>query len=137
MSYFNRLITACLLTGLWALSTYAAPASVKELESSCSGGYFRDCLNLGMVYQKGDFKGFKVNKDDALSKKYIHKGIQIGEENCKRGAAEECYFIGHLFFEGGMVPSDVPRGLQYLQRSCKHGYQKACIWLDNSGLPTQ
>lgn len=137
MRHYIRPVCVFLLMGLWVLCASAAPRSMKELERSCNGGYFQDCLNLGLVYQKGEFKGYKAKKDSAMSEKYIHKGIQMGEENCNRGAAEDCYLIGHLFFEGGMVSSDVPRGLRYLQNSCKHGYQKACVWLDNSGLPTQ
>jgi TPR repeat protein len=39
-----------------------------------------------------------------------------------------------MYFEGGVIPTDLPRGLNYLQKSCRGGYKKACDWLDNSGL---
>jgi TPR repeat protein len=117
------------------MSSQVWAKSAQDLEASCNSGYFEACLTLGMVYQKGQFKGVTAKKDKALAKKFIDRGVQMAEDNCASASAKDCYYIGHMFFEGGMVPTDMPRGLRYLQKSCQYGYKKACDWLDNSGLP--
>jgi TPR repeat protein len=134
MSNYHRFIIIGLALGMWMVTSLAMARTVEDLKNSCNAGYFQDCLNLALVYEKGAFKEVKAKKNAALAKQYIKRGIQMGEDNCNSGVAKDCYYIGHIFFEGGMVPTDMPRGLQYIQRSCQHGYKKACEWLDNSGL---
>ncbi|MGD8568417.1 MAG: hypothetical protein PVJ39_10040 [Gammaproteobacteria bacterium] len=134
MSNYHRFIIIGLVLGMWAVSSQVMARTVEDLKTSCNAGYFQDCLNLALVYEKGKFKEFKATKNAALAKQYIKRGIQMGEDNCNSGVASDCYYIGHIFFEGGMVPTDMPRGLQYIRTSCQRGYKKACEWLDNSGL---
>lgn len=110
-------------------------ATLKEVQGECDAGVTQACLDLGVVYSLGEHKGKKVKKDKAKARRYIKEAVKRGQQNCLQGDSFDCYTLGLLFFEGGgVVPTDIPRGLDFLQRSCKGGYQKACSWLDNSGL---
>ena len=113
----------------------AEPPWLTALVSDCDSGMTEKCLNVGVAYTKGEFKGKKVAKDKSKAKQYIGKAVKRGQQNCLQGDSTDCYTLGLLFFEGGgIVPADIPRGLELLQRSCRGGYNKACAWLDNSGL---
>ena len=94
----------------------------------------QECLNAGVAYKTGQFHGNKVDKDPAKAKIYINDGLQLAQKNCNQGNTQDCYTIGLMYFEGGVIPTDVPRGLDYFQKSCKGGSKQACEWLDNSGL---
>lgn len=104
------------------------------MKESCTKGSTQDCLNVGVAYMTGELNGNKVAKDPAQAKMYINDGLKMGEKRCKQGDNVDCYLIGLMYFEGGVIPTDLPRGLNYLQKSCRGGYKKACDWLDNSGL---
>lgn len=106
-----------------------------DILSDCDSGLTQACIDASVAYTLGEFKGKKVNKDKAKAKSYISKAVKRGQQNCQQGDSMDCYTLGLLFFEGGgIVPTDIPRGLQLLQKSCNGGYKKACSWLDNSGL---
>ncbi|WP_455219906.1 tetratricopeptide repeat protein [Kaarinaea lacus] len=112
----------------------AAPDWLQTMEQNCNKGMLQDCLNAGWAYKTGEFKGKKAIKDPSKAKIYINDGLQLAQKNCNKGNTRDCYTIGLMYFEGGLIPTDVPKGLNYLQRSCKGGYKEACDWLDNSGL---
>jgi len=103
--------------------------------SECESGVTQECLNLGVAYTNGQYKGKKIGKDKGKAKQFIGKAVKRGQQNCQQGDNVDCYTLGLLFFQGGgIVPADIPRGLGFLQRSCRGGYKEACDWLDNSGL---
>ena len=112
----------------------AAPAWLQSMVESCNKGSTQDCLNAGVAYKTGQFQGNKVAKDPEKAKIYINDGLQLAQKSCDQGNTQDCYTVGLMYFEGGVIPTDIPRGLNYLQRSCKGGYKQACDWLDNSGL---
>lgn len=112
----------------------AAPDWLQAMEQNCNKGMMQDCINAGWAYKTGEFQGKKATKDPAKAKLYINDGLQLAQKSCNQGNTQDCYTIGLMYFEGGVIPTDVPKGLNYLQRSCKGGYKKACDWLDNSGL---
>jgi len=112
-----------------------SPDWFQTIASSCEAGVTQDCLNAAVALKKGDLHGKKITKDPGKSQYYTNKAVRSGEKNCKQGDTLDCYTIGLLYFEGGgIIATDIPRGLDYLQKSCKSGYKKACDWLDNSGL---
>jgi TPR repeat protein len=113
----------------------AAPEWFHTMAASCESGVTQDCLNAAVALKKGELSGKKIKQDPVKSKYYVDKAVRSGEKNCKQGDTLDCYTIGLLYFEGGgVIPTDFPRGLDMLQRSCRGGYKKACEWLDNSGL---
>ena len=134
------LMQSVLIVGLltvWMGAASAAPTTAPWLDTmkeSCTKGSTQDCLNVGVAYMTGELNGNKVAKDPAQAKMYIYDGLKMGEKRCKQGDNVDCYIIGLMYFEGGVIPTDLPRGLNYLQKSCRGGYKKACDWLDNSGL---
>lgn len=129
------IIFIILLITFPSFATSAEPPGMAGTISDCDSGLTQACIDVGLAYKRGEYKGKKIKKDNAKSKKYVNQAINRGQQNCKQGDSTECYTMGLLFFEGGgVVPIDIPRGLDYLQRSCKGGYKKACEWLDNSGL---
>jgi len=107
---------------------------LETMKESCTKGNTQDCLNVGVAYMVGELNGNKIAKDAAQAKMYINDGLQMGESRCKQGGYVDCYTVGLMYFEGGVIPTNLPRGLNFLQKSCKGGYKKACDWLDNSGL---
>lgn len=103
--------------------------------ADCNSGMTQQCIDVGVAYTRGTYKKSKVTKDKVKAKQYISQAVKQGQKNCLQGDTTDCYTLGLLFFEGGgIVPTDIPRGLEFLQRSCRGGYSKACAWLDNSGL---
>ena len=116
--------------------SYAAiPPGLSAVMSDCDAGVTKECLSAGVAFTRGSYKGKKVAKDKAKAKHYVNKALKSGERNCVQGDSMDCYTIGLLYFEGGgLVPTDIPRGLDFLRRSCRGGYKQACTWLDNSGL---
>ena len=126
---------ACILMGVSFSSMGATPGWFQTIVSSCEAGATQDCLSAAVALKKGELNGKKINKDPGRSKYYADKAIRAGDQNCKQGDSLDCYTIGLLYFEGGgVIPTNIPRGLDYLQRSCRGGYKKACDWLDASGL---
>jgi TPR repeat protein len=138
-----------LLLAIWVSTASAAPAPapakssapapvtapwLETMKESCTKGSTQDCLNVGVAYMTGELNGNKIAKNPKQAKLYIDDGLRMGEQRCKQGDYVDCYTIGLMYFEGGVIPTDLPRGLNYLQKSCKGGYKKACDWLDNSGL---
>lgn len=114
---------------------YAAAASFESIMANCNAGATSDCLAVGIAYKAGEFKGKKITKDSAKSRQFIDQAVRFGEKNCQGGDPMDCYTIGLLYFEGGgIIATDVSRGLDYLQKSCRGGYKQACAWLDASGL---
>lgn len=108
---------------------------IADIVSDCDSGLTKACIDVGVAYTMGELKGKKIKKDKAKAKHYISKAVKRGQQNCQQGDSLDCYTLGLLFFEGGgLVPTNIPRGLELLQRSCNGGYKKACSWLDNSGL---
>ena len=135
--YFNKSLKLALtlfLASFSLCSFAAAPGWLQNMEQNCNKGVLQDCLNAGWAYKTGEFQGKKVTKDPAKAELYINDGLQLATASCNQGNTQDCYTIGLMYFEGGVIPTDVPKGLNYLQRSCKGGYKKACDWLDNSGL---
>ncbi|HEY5603814.1 MAG TPA: hypothetical protein VIM41_11955 [Gammaproteobacteria bacterium] len=133
----NHLICGLLAIIFFALGTgaaVAAPAWLDKLKDSCRKGNTQDCLNVGVAYTAGELQGNKVDKDPQQARIFIDDGLRMGEQRCSKGNSQDCYTLGVLYFEGGIIPTDIPRGLDYLQKSCRGGYKKACDWLDNSGL---
>lgn len=113
----------------------AAPDWFQTIASNCEAGVTQDCVNAAIALKKGELNGKKIKKDPAKAKYFTDKAVRSGEKNCKQGDSLDCYTIGLLHFEGGgIIPANIPRGLDFLQRSCRAGYKKACEWLDNSGL---
>jgi TPR repeat protein len=133
-------LTVALMLLVAGLSVYAAPPAAtpvwfSKILSNCESGVTDDCLSAGIAYTKGSLKGKKVSKDREKGKYFINKAVQAGEQNCLQGDSLDCYTMGILFFEGGgIVPTNISRGLEFLQRSCRAGHKEACAWLDNSGL---
>lgn len=140
-------LLALLLLSVWVGTAHAAPAPaqpaapapksapwLETMKESCTKGSTQDCLNVGVAYMSGELNGNKIAKDPAQAKTYINDGLQMGQSRCKQGDYVDCYIVGLMYFEGGVIPADLPRGLNYLQKSCRGGYKKACDWLDNSGL---
>jgi TPR repeat protein len=118
-----------------SLAFSAEPAWLSPIISDCDAGMTQQCLSVGVAYTKGELRGKKVTKDKAKAKQYIGKAVKRGQQNCLQGDNEDCYTLGLLFFQGGgVVPADIPRGLELLQRACRGGHARACAWLDNSGL---
>jgi len=121
---------------VYGSSLFAAePAWLTSMISECDSGVTKECLDVGVAYTRGELKGKKVVSDKAKAKHYINKGVKQGQQNCLQGDPMDCYTLGLLFFQGGgVVPADIPRGIEFLERSCRGGYGEACAWLDNSGL---
>jgi len=130
---------------IWVGTVFAAPAQqespapttapwLETMKESCNKGSTQDCLNVGVAYMAGELNGNKIARDPAQAKMYINDGLKMGETRCKQGDYLDCYTVGVMYFEGGVIPTNLPRGLNFLQKSCKGGYKKACDWLDNSGL---
>jgi len=118
-----------------AVSFSAESPEFQAVLADCNSGMTQQCLDAGIALTKGQYKKIKVTKDKAKAKQYISQAVTQGQKNCMRGDNLDCYTLGLLFFEGGgVVPTDIPRGLDFLQKSCRGGYSKACAWLDNSGL---
>lgn len=118
-----------------SLASSAEPPWLSPIISDCDAGMTQQCLSAGVAYTKGELRGKKVTKDKAKARQYINKAVKRGQQNCLQGDHEDCYTLGLLFFQGGgVVPADIPRGLELLQRACRGGHAKACAWLDNSGL---
>jgi hypothetical protein len=130
----RRSLIAMFFLTIWTGTAIGAPAWLDSMKDSCNKGSTQDCLNVGVAYLTGELRGNKVAKDPKQAKIYIDDGLRMGEQRCKKSDYVECYTVGVAYFEGGMVPADMPRGLNFLQKSCKGGYKKACDWLDNSGL---
>lgn len=130
-----RFSLAVLMLANTSLAFSAEPAWLTPMISECDSGVTQECLNVGVAYTKGELKGKKVTRDKAKAKHYVGKAVKRGQQNCMQGDNLDCYTLGLLFFQGGgVVPTDIPRGLEFLERSCRGGYKKACAWLDNSGL---
>lgn len=129
------LITSILLVTLSSIVSSAEPPGMTSSAADCDSGVSQACIDVAVAYTRGDYKGKKIKKDKAKAKTYVNKAVKKGKQNCLQGDSMECYTLGLLYFEGGgIIPIDIPQGLDYLQRSCKGGYKKACAWLDNSGL---
>jgi len=128
------LVLVLLFSSFSMSASAAAPGWLQDMVENCNKGVMQDCLNAGWAYKTGGFQGKKVAKDPAKAKIYINDGLQMAQKSCTQGNDLDCYTVGLMYFEGGLIPTDVPRGLNYLQKSCKGGYKKACDWLDNSGL---
>jgi TPR repeat protein len=132
---FTRSAVAFTLFIICSASYAEIPPGLSAVMSDCDAGMTKECLNAGVAFTRGDFKGKKIDKDKAKAKRYIDKALKSGERNCKQGDSLDCYTIGLLYFEGGgLVPTDIPRGLDFLRSSCRAGHKPACTWLDNSGL---
>ena len=129
-----RLLAAISFFTVWSGLVIAAPPWLDTMKDNCQKGSTQDCLNVGVAYMAGELNGNKVDKDPAQAKLYINDGLRMGEQRCKQGDYLDCYTIGLMYFEGGIIPTDLSRGLNYFDKSCKGGYKKACDWLDNSGL---
>lgn len=124
-----------ILLGFTTHALSADPPEMAGMLSDCDSGLTQACINVGAAYTSGKFNGKKITVDKSKAKHYIDKAVKRGKQNCLQGDSADCYTLGLLFFEGaGIVPTDIPRGLDFLQRSCNGGYKKACAWLDNSGL---
>ena len=132
---FIRITIGTVLMVYCAMVFAAEPSWLSPIISDCDAGKTEECLNVGVAYIKGELKGNKVTKDSAKAKHYINKAVKRGQQNCLQGDSADCYTLGLLFFQGGgVVPADIPRGLELLQRACRGGHSQACAWLDNSGL---
>ena len=140
-----RWVVALMFTSMGALvvgelaaaesAVTASPPWFIEITSNCDAGVTQDCLSAGIALQRGQLKGKKIIKDKEKAKYYFNKAVKAGEQNCSQGDSLDCYTIGILYFEGGgIIPTNIPRGLEFLQRSCRAGHKEACSWLDNSGL---
>ena len=135
MLRLTSLSTAILLIIASSIVSSAEPAVMTGAVSDCDSGLSQACIDVAVAYTRGNYKGAKIQKDKAKAKTYVDKAVKRGKQNCLQGDSAECYTLGLLYFEGGgVIPIDIPKGLDYLQRSCKGGYRKACAWLDNSGL---
>lgn len=133
--YLTCLISAFSFLVFSSIVSAATPPWLSAIVSDCEAGVTQECLNAGVAYSKGTYRGKKVGVDKAKANRYIERAVKSGEQNCMQGDSLDCYTIGLLYFEGGgIVPNDIPRGLQFLQRSCRAGHKPACAWLDNSGL---
>ena len=131
----TQLFTFVAITINSSLLFAAEPDWLTPMISECDSGVTQECLNVGVAYTSGELKGKKVARDKSKARHYISKAVKRGQQNCLQGDNLDCYTLGLLFFQGGgIVPTDIPRGLEFLQRSCRGGYSKACAWLDNSGL---
>ncbi len=133
---FNTLLFIMVLfSSIFTMRANAAvPGWQQTMVDSCNSGVMQECLNVGVAFKTGQFKGKKAAKDPKKAEIFIKDGLRLAKKSCDQGNAQDCYTIGLMYFEGGVIPTDVPRGLNYLQRSCKSGYKEACNWLDNSGL---
>jgi len=132
---FVFIITAIAMMSVNATSSAAVSPDFSAALNECNSGVTQQCLDVGVAYTKGLYKKQKVTQDKSKAKQFINQAVKQGQKNCKQGDNLDCYTLGLLFFEGGgIVPTDIPRGLEFLQRSCRGGYNKACAWLDNSGL---
>ena len=130
-----QIVIATMLMVYSALVFSAEPPWLSPIISQCDTGSTEACLNAGVAFTKGEFNGNKVTRDKSKAKQYIGKAVKRGQQNCLQGDNTDCYTLGLLFFEGGgIVPADIPRGLELLQRACRGGHNQACAWLDNSGL---
>lgn len=126
------LLATLAITGAPALA--AEPAWARSYIDACNSGDRSKCLILGSAFSRGEFQDKKFKKDRQQAQRYIKKGLRLGEQQCGQDKADACYDIGVMYFEGGMVETDFPRGMEYVQKSCKLGYEKACVWLEDSGL---
>lgn len=112
----------------------AEPAWARNYADACDGGDHEKCLALASAYSRGEYQDKKFPKDATKAQSYIRKGLRKGEQACGRNDPVACYNIGILYFEGSMVETDFTRGLEMVQKACNAGYQKACVWLEDSGM---
>ncbi len=113
---------------------YAEAGWVTDMEDRCEKGDTTQCLALGTAYLKGELEGRKLKQDDTKAQHWLRKGTRMGEQNCHANIAADCYAMGLAYFEGRIIQSDLPRGLELMQRGCDLKYEKACVWLHDSGI---
>lgn len=127
------ILSALLLAGM--LTPAGAAANwVETLAAGCDSGATVQCLSLGTAYLRGELDGRKLKIDKAKASHWIKKGIRVGEQNCRNNAAADCYALGLAYFEGRVTQTDIPRGLEFMQKACDQHYEKACVWLRDSGI---
>ncbi len=126
-----------LLAALAANPATADSSWIVPLEDACDSGNTARCLDVATAYATGQLQEQTIKVDKAKSQQWVRKGLRLGEQKCQGGSATDCYTLGLAYFEGLLVAADIPRGLQNMQKSCKGGYEKACIWLKDSGLPAK
>ena len=139
MQKFMLISGALLLLTIFTFPPLASAAETRpkwtqDLEKSCERKSLQDCLNLAVAYSRGDFLGKKIGKDPTLAKSYIDRSLELGTNSCKQGQLKSCHTLALLYFEGGLIPTDFPKAIEYGTKACNGGLKEACVWLRDSGL---
>ncbi|KAA0259379.1 sel1 repeat family protein [Deferribacter autotrophicus] len=76
---------------------------------NCKEGDGYACLNLAMMYEKGNI----------IVKKDVKKALEFGEKSCNLGYGKGCGFLGYKYFFGKNVKQDMKKALKYYDKACK------------------
>ena len=94
-----------------------------ELSTSCGGGNWADCFELGKSYRDGD----GVTRDSARAVEFLGRA-------CNGGHAEACNHLGVSYAEGDGVKVDPAQAAELFERACEGGYARGCANLGASYL---
>lgn len=91
-------------------------ADADSLRDVCLKGAAKPCVILSELYAKGDI--------DTSPDKY--EAIKYSKLACRRDSPLGCFSLAKGYETGEALPRSRRKALEFMQRSCKLGFEKAC-----------
>jgi len=103
--------------------TEISPEEILKFQKNlCEAKDASYCLSVGIMYDDGK-EGVSI--DNWQASKYYRKA-------CDLGSAKGCAFLGMMYANGEGVSKDLNIAINYLDKGCSKGYQKACSNADTA-----